>query len=440
MTKLEIRGPLISQPKPDKKRSCLKMLSPPAIICMLSMCCLAAVIAAPAQDVYYATVVTFTFWGNGAWPYAGLVRGIDGNLYGTTSQGGIGFGTVYNITATGTLTTLYNFCSQPNCTDGEVPVDGLVLASDGSFYGTTEGNGYGTGGGTIFKITPSGDLTTLYTFCSAGPPCADGLYPKAGLVQGTDGNFYGTTYQGGGGDGCGFGCGTVFKITPAGVLRTLHDFCPGGPPCADGVFPLAGLVQGTDGNFYGTTQQGGVYDNCSGTTCGTIFRITPDGVLTVLHSFNGSNGAYPMASLIQASDGNFYGTTGNGGAYGGGTAFRIAATGTLTTLYSFCAQSGCTDGEFPAGSLLQTKDGSFYGTTGVGGEYDCGTAFRITLDGALTTLYSFCSQQNDGEIPLAGLVQATDGFFYGTTYRGGASNYGTIFRLLPVQACATCRP
>jgi uncharacterized repeat protein (TIGR03803 family) len=200
------------------------------------------------------------------------------------------------------LTTLYTFCSQPGCTDGGKPFyGGLVQAGDGNFYGTTYLGGT-KNGGTVFKVTPGGALTTLYNFCSQ-TNCADGTAPTAGLVQATDGNFYGTTYSGGSNAD-----GTVFKITSSGTLTTLYSFCSQ-PSCTDGYSPYAGLVQGSDTNFYGTTSVGGAHG------FGTVFKISSQSpyTLTTLHSFSVADGTSPQAGLMLASDGNFYGTTVGGG-------------------------------------------------------------------------------------------------------------------------------
>jgi uncharacterized repeat protein (TIGR03803 family) len=353
-------------------------------------------------------------------------------LYGTTNGGGSspqcysgGCGTVFKITPAGTLTTVYNFCTQTNCTDGVGPVGGLALATDGNFYGTLPQSGANRDGA-IFKITPRGTLTTLYSFCSQ-PGCPDGGGVSPVLAQATDGDLYGVTLAG----GVNGGYGTVFKITLSGKLTTLHSFNG-----ADGWSPYAGLIQGTDGNFYGTTQS-------TTTGGGTIFKITPVGKLTTLHTFNGADGNQPVASLVQAADGNFYGTTLDGGPTGEGTVFRITPGGTLTTLYSFCPQPGCVDGQFPEGALIQATDGNLYGTTGSGGTGNCttygtggcGTVFEITLRGVLTTLHTFDS--TDGAYLWNALVQHTDGSFYGTTSFGGdvgcdpgsLSGCGTVFSL-----------
>lgn len=362
---------------------------------------------------------------NGAVPYSSLVQGTDGNLYGTTETGGNtscnspnGCGTVFKMTPDGTLTTLYTFCSKANCTDGANPLTGLVLGTDGNLYGATAAGGAHacTGtvscGGTVFRITPQGRLTTLYSFC-AQTNCTDGQSPST-LTQASDGMFYGT---GGGGA---YGLGIVFKITPQGKLTLLYNFCSQSI-CPDGADPRAGLVRGTDGNLYGTTYGGGAL------SYGTIFKIAPGGKLTTLHSFNYSDGAYPTAALIQAKDGGFYGSTQWGGTvlyncpFGCGTLFRISATGKLKTLVSF----DWSNGYQPDSSLVQATDGNFYGTTseGIGG----GTIFSITPSGSLTNLYTFYGGFA-GIFPFGGLVQATSGTFYGTTAGDGFSD-GTIYSL-----------
>jgi len=408
------------------------------VICIVVLFCAAATIAAPAQNVFFTSLASFS-GADGLAPYAPLIQATDGNFYGTTTLGGNqqqcnghGCGTVFKVTPAGTITTLYSFCSQTNCTDGSEPFGGLVQAGDGNFYGITwnGGNTCGLEGcGTIYKITPEGGLTTLYRFCAL-PHCTDGSNPYAGLVQGTDGNFYGTTEVGGA-----YGYGTVFKITRAGALSTLYSFAG-----TDGEQLYAGLAQGTDGNFYGTTYMGGAgaYGECIGVfgdgTCGTVFKLTPTGALTTLYSFcsqwNCADGEQPYGGLVQGTDGNLYGTTQYGGTGdGGGTVFKITPSGTLTTLYSF---SGGTDGGEPVAALVQGSDGNFYGTT------NGGTVFAITSAGELTTLHNF--DGSDGSQPWAGLVQARDDLFYGTTGSGGSDDAGTVFRLGVVHTCAACRP
>ena len=283
--------------------------------------------------------------------YAALIEASDGSFYGTTVNGGAGDrGTVFKITPAGELTTLHSF-SGP---DGSDPNAALIEASDGSFYGTTEEGGAGNAG-TVFRITPSGELTTLHSF--SGP---DGFYPEAALIEASDGSFYGTT-------GTEFARGaiggTVFRITPSGELTTLHSFS--GP---DGSDPIAALIEASDGSFYGTTRDGGAFDG------GTVFKITPAGELTTVHSFSGPDGSDPNAALIEASDGSFYGTTRDDGAFDGGTGtvFRITPAGELTTLHSFNGP----DGSSPYAALIETSDGNFYGTTYSGGARGGGVVFR----------------------------------------------------------------
>jgi uncharacterized repeat protein (TIGR03803 family) len=391
--------------------------------CSIFLLWATAAIALPAQTF----ITLHSFIANpptdGYDPVWGLVQGTNGSLYGTTLVGGTNDdGTVFKITPSGTVTALYNFCSQSNCTDGFTSLGGLVQGTDGNLYGTTFMGGANTVG-TVFKITPSGTLTTLFSFDNT-----DGANPSAGLVQGTNGKFYGTTSAGGASP---YGGGTVFSITASGTLTTLHSFsfCSQAP-CTDGYEPYAALVQGTDGNFYGTTLEGGA-NSCRDQygSCGTVFKITPGGKLTTLHSFDGTDGWYPDAGLVQATDGDFYGTTEQGGANDDGTVFKITASGKLTTLYAF-GRGG--HGKWPIAGLIQATNGKLYGTTGLGGNSSyycgdgCGTVFEITPSGKLTTLHSF--DKTDGDGPRA-LIQDTDGNFYGTTDRGGAHGRGTVFSL-----------
>jgi uncharacterized repeat protein (TIGR03803 family) len=365
---------------------------------------------------------------------APLVQGTDGNYYGTTVLGGpncptVGCGTVFKMTPRGLITTLYNFCARPSCTDGAYPYAGLIQATDSNFYGTTiQGGAYDIQGGTIFKITPAGKLTTLYSFC-VQLNCSDGQEPRGGLIQGLDGNFYGTTFTGGIGDGqyCYGGCGTIFKITPTGRLTTLHRFA--GYPI-EGLGPNAGLTQASNGNLYGTTTFGGDSGTCSIGCNGTVFEITPEGSLTTLHSFTVSlaDGAEPFAGVVLGNDGTLYGTTLNGGASGLGTIFNMTPIGVLTTIYSFCSQPQCADGLQPKAGLNLATDGNLYGTTPVHTVYGSGTIFKITPRGTLTTLHTFCSNAYpacpDGSFPYSGLLQATNGRLYGNTSAGGDASCG----------------
>ena len=382
-------------------------------ICVAVVLCLPTAIAAPAQT--FTTLVNFSDT-NGAIPVASLVQGTDGELYGTTANGGgNGYGEVFKVTPAGTLTPIYGFCSKAGCADGASPYAGVVLGSDENFYGTTFAGGTGSsctlGCGTVFKITRSGVLTTLHSF-----NLTDGAYPSASLIQATDGNFYGTTWEGGSGS-CGGGCGTIFKITPAGTFTLLHSF-----DFIDGDGLTAALIQGVDGNLYGTAGGGG-FDRSSYCAfgCGTVFKITEGGALTTLHEFEYTDGTNPAAPLIQASNGNFYGTTYEGGANGAGVIFKITPLGVFSTLYTF----DWSDGAGSAGALLQAADGNLYGTTAGGGDNGVGTVFKIRSGGKLTTIHAFGN--DDGDFASAGFVQATTGLLYGTTSGDGVTSDGTVF-------------
>ncbi len=363
----------------------------------------ATTVAVPAQT--FTTLHSFDGM-DGSNPMAPLVQA-NGDLYGTTSVGGANKdGTVFEITTSGTLTTMHNF-NHLSPTDGAQPYGGLLQTRDGNLYGTTTRGG-SHNVGIFFTITTSGTLRTIHDFDYS----PDGALPYAGVVQIANGSFYGTAPDGGG------GAGTVYEVTPFGQLTALYDFG------AHGASPVAGLVQASNGNFFGTAAMGGFYG------CGTLFEITPSGTFTLLHTFTGGDGCYPSATLVQGSDGNLYGTALAGGAHNGynaGTFFNISPSGTFTLLHVFDK----TDGAGPSGALIQPGDGNFYGTTYAGGAYGKGTIFRITPNGTVTTLYSFCPQSgcSDGANPNAGVILASDGNLYGTTVYGGTSNDGTVFRL-----------
>jgi uncharacterized repeat protein (TIGR03803 family) len=400
-----------------------------------------AMTAAVPHAQTFTTLHSFDETMDGAFPKGMLVQGTDGNLYGTTYAGPPGDGTIFKITPNGAFTTLTSF----DGTNGGAPASGLVLATSGDFYGTTHGGGTSPtcpsyiveGCGTVFKVTPSGTLTALDNF-----DFTDGALPLAGLTQGFDGSLYGTAVVGGvNSRSCEHftteGCGTAFRLAPDGTLTTLGSF-----DGTDGFQPYGGLVQGSDGSLYGTTVWGGPLINayCPGDLgCGTVFKITPNGVLTTIHNFcaatNCEDGSEPLIGLVQGVDGSLYGATSVRGANDAGTIFKITTSGTLETIYDFCSEANCPDG-VDASYLIQGSDGNFYGTTYQGGVNASGTIFKITPSGTLTTLYSFCSETGcaDGYEPAAGLVQATDGAFYGTTEFGGTcttyfEGCGTVFRL-----------
>ena len=313
---------------------------------------------------------------DGEGPVGSLLQVANGDFYGVTIDGGNSefchagaCGTIFKVSPAGSLTTLYRFCTLENCADGQWPDGGLLQGRNGNFYGTTATGG-ANGGGTVFEMTPAGTLTTLYSFCSL-PNCADGDNPTGALVQGTNGNLYGETISGGAD-----GDGAIFEITPGGKLTTLYSFGGGG-----GVEPSGGLIQGSDGSFYGVTPMGGL--NCRlAPYCGAAFKITPGGLFTTLYDFcsapNCTDGASPAGPLVEGTDGNFYGATNEGGANGGGTIFEMTSAGALTTLYNFCSLVDCADGAFPTAGLLQATSGIFYGTTPNGGTGNDGTIFSLS--------------------------------------------------------------
>ncbi|WP_160164550.1 choice-of-anchor tandem repeat GloVer-containing protein [Pedosphaera parvula] len=349
----------------------------------------------------------FAFVGtNGLTPQGDLVQAADGNFYGTTSQGGTnGYGTVFKFTPfTGALTTLVSF----NGTNGSYPRSGLTLGNDGNLYGTTYDGGTNNAG-TVFRVTTSGTLVTLFNFYG----WESGQSPN-GLVLGADGNFYGTTYWGGF-DGENYvNFGTVFKITPGGVLTTLTSFAGtnGDNPAGD-----SKLTFGYDGNLYGVTYRGGA------SNYGTVFKITPNGTLTSLVSFNNTNGAYPRSGLALGKDGQLYGTTSHGGPGDFGTIFKVTTNGALTTLFYFNNSNGA----YPVGPLTLSTNGNFYGTTAGGGSIGRGTMFQITTNGAMTSLLSF--NMTIGASPNSRLTLASDGNFYSTAPGGGLGGYGLVFEV-----------
>jgi len=314
--------------------------------------------------------------------------------------------------------------------NGSLPF-GMVQGFDGNLYGVTQ-NGGAVGYGTVFKITPDGVLTTLYSFCNQDA-CGHGSYPQS-IALGSDGNFYGMAF-GGGGSGC--DCGTIFKISPSGTLTLLHSF-----QNTDGAFPFSGLIEAGNGIFYGTAFSGGAHG------AGTVFKMTPAGKVTTLYSFCAhtgcSDGADPFGLLVEGTDGNLYGTTEQGGASGLGTIFQMTPAGAFKTIHSF----GGADGLFPTAGLVQAEGTVYgYGITSRGGkhgedDYDSGAIFKTDRAGKLTLLHSFClSNCADGSDPYAALIQATDGNFYGTTQMGGfpVCSYstlgcGTIFKISPAGA------
>jgi len=360
---------------------------------------------------------------DGRHPSPSLIQGLDGNLYGGGCAGGLyQAGTIFKLTPDGQMTTLYNFCSQMGCADGASPYGSFVLGIDGNIYGATWLGGTADRG-TLFKMTPGGQVTTLHTFCLQ-TGCPEGAYPWGYLIQDAQGNIYGTASAG----GTHGSAGTVFRLAPTGELEAIHSFCALSG-CADGRFPNGELVLIPGGNIYGTTQSGGAYGK------GTVFRITARGRLTTLYNFCSQSGCADGADpgwLVSGADGNFYGTTSQGGTMDVGTFFKMSPTGQLVTLYNFCSQPGCADGSDPW-SLIRAADGNFYGITEQAHGPNTGTIFEMTPSGSLTVLHTFCGGGacTDGWLPSnAGLVQHTNGTFYGVIAKGGnVTNNGTAFSL-----------
>jgi uncharacterized repeat protein (TIGR03803 family) len=334
--------------------------------------------------------------------YPGFIaQGRDGNLYSTSNDGGTdNAGTVFKVTAAGQVSVLYNF----DGVTGAFPSGGLTLGTDGNFYGTTFENGP-SNYGTVFKISSSGKLTVLHAFDSS-----DGSAPWGAPVEGTDGAYYGTTEHGGSAD-----CGTVYRVTAGGTFKTLYNF-----DGTHGCQPLAPLVLGNDGNFYGTTL---VLTGVNNPNLGAIFKVTPAGAITLLHSFDGTHGAESYAPLMQASNGNFYGSTVGGGQYGNGVVFEVSPAGAFTDLHDFDPN---TEGGEPFSALVQGTNGVLYGTTAYGGTFNSGTIYAIPLGGgSVNTLYSF--DGTSARAPGAPLTQHTNGTFYSASAWGGSDDLGTFY-------------
>ncbi len=380
-------------------------MSAALILATLMLLVAAAPVAASAQT--YTDLYNFDTSSN---PIGTLAQGRDGNLYGTTENGGTygdceyerTCGTVFQVKPSGTFRVLYNF----DIFHGADPYGGLTLGMDGNFYGTTAYGGStgkncsvdDQGCGTIFKITKSGSLTTLYSFPYGG---AD-MFPYAAPIQATDGNFYGTT-----------GVGTAYKIAPSGAFTSLGSL-PGQT--------AAPLLQATDRTFYGTTNSGGTHG------VGTIFKVTPKGIVKTVSNFDGAHGASPLyGSLIQGSDGNFYGTGYEGGSYGAGVVFKLTLPKTITVLHNFPDPNYPNDGTSPWSGLVQATDGNFYGVTTYGGAKGGGVIFQITPAGGYSILHSFDSIS--GLYPTSSPMQHTNGKIYGLAGGWGTREGGVVYSL-----------
>lgn len=410
----------------------------PALACLLTIC-LTIFVAHPAsaQKFKYKVLHKFKLGLDASGVAAGVVLDAEGNLYGTTSGGGrYGGGDVYKLSPSGKQTVLYSFTGE---SDGYYPL-GLVFDSTGNLYGTTYGGG-ADGYGTIFKLDPTGKETVLYSFIGG----SDGAFPQGPLIQDPQGNFYGTTSVACllwsldcifGGYGGGARAGTVYELNNKGVFSVLYTFTGG----SDGDSPW-GVIRDSSGNFYGATSYGGAYG------FGTVFKLNQSGQETVLYNFTGgSDGANPFAPLIMDAGGNLYGTTFTGGITTGachflnqtscGTVFKLSDAGIESVLYAFTGES---DGALPSASLIQDAAGNLYGTAVFGGKFGMGAVFRVSATGGETVLYNFRAA-GDGGMPVAGLTPDSAGNLYGTTYIGGvvadcgggdAGGCGVTFKMAP---------
>jgi len=394
------------------------------------------IVSAKAQQPQPIVTIMYSFSGtDGFNPDASLFQGRDGCLYGTTMAGGqyyapedgeYGDGTVFKMTLSGAFTSLFSFDN----TNGYYPQGPVMQGSDGNLYGTTQTAGTlpngnpGYGYGTVFSMTTNGVLN--YSVALAG---TNGNGINSGLVQGLDGNFYGVAY-GGGWAGYVSGQieksqdGTVFRVTPSGALTAIFTFDQLGSHSV-GIYPSGGLVQGPDGTLYGTTAM-------------TIYKITTNGAAALLFNLNGSG---PTGPLVWGANGNLFGVTTSGGTWGWGSVFQVSTNETFTNIFSFDGTNGSVqnygaDNFDFAGGLVLGSDGNFYAATVCGGpgfnqdvNYEGGTLYQITPGGTFTSLYAFGNVPYDGFHPAGGLIQASDGNFYGVTFDGGTNTIGSIFRL-----------
>src|SRR5208283_3599340 len=354
---------------------------------------------------------SFTGGNDGGFSDAGVIRDWKGNLYGTTNGGGASsLGVAFKVDTSGKETVLHTFTRG---LEGDQPyLSGLILDSFGNLYGTTAFGGAG-GAGVVYKLDPSGNETVVYALQGA----AGGQYPAgAGVIYGSDGNLYGTTFYGGV-----KGHGVVYQLDGEGDETVLYNF---DLLTASGFGqPTGGVIRDSAGNLYGATFIG---QTDVGYGPGVVYKLDTTGHATVLHNFsNGADGGYPN-SVIRDSKGNLYGTASGGGASGAGVVFKIDTSGNETVLYSF---SGGPDGGYPyGGSLLLGPKRDLYGTTTYGGASGAGVVFKIDTSGNETVLYSF-SGGPDGGYPLAGLIRDSAGNLYGTTQGGGASGAGVVFKV-----------
>ncbi len=385
-------------------------------------------VVAHAQSYSETVLYNFTGGTDGWKPLGPFIRDAAGNLYGLTQYGGFtgnssceedGCGSLFRLDSKGSLTTL-SF----DAYNGATPTGSVTASAAGSLYSTTSSGGVydgSYGGGTLVEVSPKGKLSLLHTFCN---DCStDGAYPGSGVTLDSKGNLYGTTFGGGSG-----GEGVVYKFDSAGNETLLYSF----QRTSGGYGPAGPVILDSTGNIYGTASEGG-NKACAGGGCGVLFEIDASGQYNVLYTFNGpsgGDGANPGGSLIRDPAGNLYGYTYQGGnngtcQYGCGTIFRLSPGGKETVLHTF---AGGADGSQPSG-LIADKHGNLFGTT-VGGSLGYGTVFELDHTGKFTTLYAFTGG-SDGAYPGSGVILDSAGNLYGTGQFGGTDNQGVVFELSP---------
>jgi len=397
-------------------RTCLRAPT----VAGLAILLITVMLASPtAQSQTYTLLYSLRGGKDGSFPYGKLARDAKGNLYGTTSEGGIAEGTVFRIAAAGEGAVLYRFEAKP---DGRMPRAGLVADTAGNGYGTTLEGGT-EGYGTIYKLDHrTAKETVLHSFAAIG----DGKFPYAGLTVDAANTFYGTTSSGGESFSC--KCGTVFRMDAAGNETILYNFAGG----TDGMAPDGGLILDAAGSVYGTTSSGGAHG------AGTIFRVDTSGKETVLYSFTGgTDGSGPDAGLVWDSVGNLYGTAPLGGdlncpsgpQLGCGTVFKFnPTTGSFSVLHSF---TGPPDGDTPVGGVAVDVSGDVYGNSVFGGAFGQGAVFEVNAAGVETVVYSFSENGGEGAGPRGGLILDAAGNLYGTAGGGGEYNAGVVFEITP---------
>ncbi len=367
---------------------------------------LAATTQVHAQSL--KTLYNFGGGPDGGDPYASLIRDSAGNLYSTVDYGGTSYaGAVFKVDPKGNESVLHSFSGGA---DGAYPFSALVRDSSGNLYGTTSQGG-SANAGVVFKVDPSGKETVLHNFTGG----ADGVIPIGGLLRDTAGNFYGTTSQGGTAN-----FGVIFKVSPKGKETIVHTFTGG---AKDGKYPsYTSLLPGADGYFYGVTQEGGIADY------GVVYKLSPSGKLTVLHSFAGgtADGCDVLGTPFMDANGTLYGTTSSCGPGGYGTVWKVNKYRKETVLHGFAG--GTADGQYPLAGVIVDANGNIYGNTETGGESNLGTVYKISKAGKFSLLHSFAGP--DGKYPYGSFVMNSNGALFGTTQNGGSIGYGTVWKIV----------